>query len=105
MAGRITGGKKLKAVIPGGSSCPLLNRRRDRYSDGLRFGGQSRSRCLGSGGMVVMDEDTCIGGHGAANWWLTCAHESVWMVHPLPRRHPTWLRKMLLSRYACRIRA
>ena len=34
------GGKKLKAVIPGGSSVPVFTSRGDRRGDGLRFGGQ-----------------------------------------------------------------
>ncbi|NNE35689.1 MAG: NADH-quinone oxidoreductase subunit F, partial [Rhodothermales bacterium] len=52
------GGKKLKAVVPGGSSTPVL--RADQIegvcmdSDSLRGAGSM----LGTGGMLVMDEDT-----------------------------------------------
>lgn len=52
------GGKKLKAVVPGGSSTPVL--RADQIegvcmdSDSLRAAGSM----LGTGGMLVMDEDT-----------------------------------------------
>ncbi len=48
VGGGMRGGKKLKAVIPGGSSCPVLKadevRRRD---DGLRFHGAAEERCSG----------------------------------------------------------
>ena len=40
--GGILGGRKLKAVIPGGSSVPVFTRGRDRRGDGLRLGRQSR---------------------------------------------------------------
>ena len=58
VAGGITGGKKLKAVVPGGSSVPVL--RADMIEgatmdgDGLREVGTM----LGTGGMLIMDEDT-----------------------------------------------
>jgi NADH-quinone oxidoreductase subunit F len=56
--GGIRGGKKLKAVIPGGSSVPVL--RADEIKnvnmdyESIRDAGSM----LGSGGFVVMDEDT-----------------------------------------------
>ncbi|MEX2574105.1 MAG: NADH-quinone oxidoreductase subunit NuoF [Balneolaceae bacterium] len=58
VAGGIRNGKKLKAVIPGGSSTPIL--RADQLdgvsmdSDSLREAGSM----LGTAGLVVMDEDT-----------------------------------------------
>ncbi len=58
VAGGITNGKKLKAVVPGGSSVPVL--RADMIEgatmdgDGLREVGSM----LGTGGMLIMDEDT-----------------------------------------------
>ena len=42
VAGGIPGGKKLKAVVPGGSSMPDPDRRRDRHRHGLRPDGQGR---------------------------------------------------------------
>ena len=60
VGGGILGGKKLKAFIPGGSSCPVLTASGMRRPDhGLRFDGQSQIM-LGSGGVVVMNEDTCM---------------------------------------------
>jgi len=58
--GGVKGGKKLKAVIPGGASTPVLTAEeaacaRLDYED-LRAMGSS----LGTGGMIVMDEDTCM---------------------------------------------
>jgi len=60
IGGGILSGKKLKAVIPGGSSCAIL--RGDEIDDvtldyeSLREHGSS----LGTGGMIVMDEDVFI---------------------------------------------
>jgi NADH-quinone oxidoreductase subunit F len=52
--------KKLKAFIPGGSSCPVLTAAEvRRRHHGLRFHG-ARKTMLGSGGVIVMDEDTCM---------------------------------------------
>ncbi len=58
VAGGIRGGKKLKAVVPGGSSTPVL--RADMIegvtmdADSLREAGSM----MGTSGMLVMDEDT-----------------------------------------------
>ena len=45
VGGGIRGGKKLKAVIPGGSSCPVLTAEECDIADGLRLAGQSRQAC------------------------------------------------------------
>ena len=58
VGGGIENGKKLKAVIPGGSSCPVL-RRRSATSPWITTARQGESM-LGSGGVVIMDEDTCM---------------------------------------------
>jgi len=58
VAGGMRGGKKLKALVPGGSSTPVL--RADMIDgvtmdpDGLREAGSM----LGTAGMLIMDEDT-----------------------------------------------
>jgi NADH-quinone oxidoreductase subunit F len=58
-AGGIRGGKKLKAVIPGGSSVPILTP--DQIDVGMDFDSLSKIKSLlGSTGIIVMDEDTCI---------------------------------------------
>lgn len=60
MAGGVLNGKRLKAVIPGGSSMPvlpadiILNTNLD-YDSLVQAGSM-----LGSGGLVVMDEHTCM---------------------------------------------
>lgn len=58
VAGGIRGGKKLKAVIPGGSSTPILTPemvdKATMDADGLRTVGSM----MGTAGIIVMDEDT-----------------------------------------------
>ncbi|MFC1544700.1 NADH-quinone oxidoreductase subunit NuoF [Gemmatimonadota bacterium] len=56
--GGIRDGRKLKAVIPGGSSCPVLTAE-EADSINLDFDSLSRiGSMLGSGGLIVMDETT-----------------------------------------------
>ena len=60
MAGGVKNGGKLKAVIPGGSSVPVI--KGDEMLK-LRMDYDSISRAgsmLGSGGVIVMDETTCM---------------------------------------------
>jgi NADH-quinone oxidoreductase subunit F len=60
MAGGMRGGKKLKGVIPGGSSMPVLPAdvmmAIDMDYDSIAKAGSF----LGSGAVIVMDEDTCM---------------------------------------------
>ncbi|MDQ3260903.1 MAG: NADH-quinone oxidoreductase subunit NuoF [Pseudomonadota bacterium] len=60
MAGGMRGGKKLKAVIPGGSSMPVLPAdimmETDMDYDSIAKAGSF----LGSGAVIVMDETTCM---------------------------------------------
>src|SRR6478752_1291934 len=60
MAGGMRGGKKLKGVIPGGSSMPVLPAEvmmaMDMDYDSIAKAGSF----LGSGAVIVMDEDTCM---------------------------------------------
>lgn len=60
VAGGIRGGKKLKAVVPGGSSVPILTAEMiegiTMDADSLR----SVGTFLGTGGMCILDEDTDI---------------------------------------------
>jgi NADH-quinone oxidoreductase subunit F len=60
MAGGMRGGKRLKAVIPGGSSMPVLPAdvmmRTDMDYDSIAKAGSM----LGSGAVIVMDETTCM---------------------------------------------
>jgi len=58
-AGGIRGGKKLKAVIPGGSSVPVLTP--DEIDVAMDFDSVAKAgSLLGSCGIIVMDEDTCM---------------------------------------------
>ncbi|MHC4606651.1 MAG: complex I 51 kDa subunit family protein, partial [Planctomycetota bacterium] len=59
LAGGIRGGKRLKAVIPGGSSSKVLTA--DEVDVTLDFEAlMAVDSMLGSGGAIVMDEDTCM---------------------------------------------
>lgn len=52
-------GKALKAVIPGGSSCPVLTP--DQIDVTMDFDSlKTLGSLFGTGGIVVMDEDTCM---------------------------------------------
>ena len=60
MAGGMRGGKKIKGVIPGGSSMPVIKgdvmMSIDMDYDSIAKAGSM----LGSGAVIVMDEDTCM---------------------------------------------
>ena len=59
LGGGVWHGKRLKAVIPGGSSTPFILP--DKLDTPLDFESvASAGSMLGSGGVVVLDEDTCI---------------------------------------------
>jgi NADH-quinone oxidoreductase subunit F len=92
VAGGIPGGKKLKAVVPGGSSCPLLKAEECDipmdYDTLAKVGSM-----LGSGGMVVMDETTDMV-KVALRIMRFYAHESCGWCIPC-REGTTWLRKIL----------
>lgn len=60
--GGIRGGKKLKAVIPGGASTDVLTADEVAIAK-LDYESMREMRsALGTGGMIVMDEDTCMVG-------------------------------------------
>ena len=59
VGGGLRDGKKLKAVIPGGSSCPVLTA--DEIDVPMDFDSLGKIKSmLGSGGVIVIDEDTCM---------------------------------------------
>jgi NADH-quinone oxidoreductase subunit F len=60
MAGGMRGGKKLKGVIPGGSSMPVLSGEVMMALDMDYDSIQKAGSYLGSGAVIVMDEDTCM---------------------------------------------
>ncbi len=96
VAGGIPNGKKLKAVIPGGSSCPLLTAEEADLPmdfDALAKAGSM----LGSGGVVVIDEDTCMVdlarrimhfyAHESCGWCIPCREGTHWLRRMLDRFH------------------
>jgi NADH-quinone oxidoreductase subunit F len=96
VAGGVRGGKKLKAVIPGGSSCPVLKAEECDIAmdyDTLAKAGSM----LGSGGVVVMDEDTCMVKaaarimrfykHESCGWCIPCREGTAWLSKLLTRFH------------------
>ena len=96
VAGGIAEGKKLKAVIPGGSSCPLLTAEEIDIPmdyDALAKAGSM----LGSGGMVVIDGDTCMVdmarrimhfyAHESCGWCIPCREGTAWLRKTLERFH------------------
>jgi NADH-quinone oxidoreductase subunit F len=96
MAGGIPNGKKLKAVIPGGSSCPLLTA--DEIDLPMDYDSVAKAgSMLGSGGMVVMDEDTCmvdmarrimhLYAHESCGWCIPCREGTIWLRKMLERFH------------------
>jgi NADH-quinone oxidoreductase subunit F len=57
--GGIVGGRKIKAVIPGGSSCPVL--RGDEIDISLEVDAVKAAGSMsGSGGVIVFDESVCM---------------------------------------------
>jgi NADH-quinone oxidoreductase subunit F len=92
VGGGMRGGKKLKAVIPGGSSCPVL--KADECDVAMDYDSVAAIKSmLGSGGVVVMDEDTCMV-KAALRIMKFYAHESCGWCIPC-REGTTWLRKVL----------
>src|ERR1700688_4025936 len=96
VAGGIPGGKKLKAVIPGGSSCPLMSA--SEIDIPMDYDSVAKAgSMLGSGGMVVMDEDTCMVdmarrimhfyAHESCGWWIPCREGTTWLQKMLDRFH------------------
>ncbi len=91
-AGGIVGGKKLKAVIPGGSSAPVLGPEHldiPMDFDSLKNVGSM----LGSGAIVVMSEDTCIV-EAFTRLAKFYAHESCGQCTPCREGTP-WLYKIM----------
>ncbi|HET8923164.1 MAG TPA: NADH-quinone oxidoreductase subunit NuoF [Candidatus Acidoferrum sp.] len=95
-AGGIPRGKKLKAVIPGGSSCPLLAA--DEIDIPMDYDAVAKAgSMLGSGGMVLMDEDTCMVdmarrimhfyAHESCGWCIPCREGTAWLRKILERFH------------------
>jgi NADH-quinone oxidoreductase subunit F len=93
VGGGIPNGRQLKAVVPGGSSTPVLLPEEIDIPMDFDSVGKAGSM-LGSGGVVVMDEDTCMV-KAALRIMRFYAHESCGWCIPC-REGTTWLRKMLV---------
>jgi NADH-quinone oxidoreductase subunit F len=96
VAGGVPSGKKIKAVVPGGSSCPLLTG--DEIDIAMDFDSVAKAgSMLGSGGTVVMDEDTCMVdvarrimhfyAHESCGWCIPCREGTAWLRQMLDRFH------------------
>jgi NADH-quinone oxidoreductase subunit F len=96
VAGGVRDGKKLKAVIPGGSSCPVLSA--DEIDVAMDYDSVAKiGSMLGSGGTVVMDEDTCMVdvarrimhfyAHESCGWCIPCREGTAWLRKMLDRFH------------------
>jgi NADH-quinone oxidoreductase subunit F len=96
VAGGIPNGKQLKAVIPGGSSCPLM--KAEEIDIPMDYDSVAKAgSMLGSGGMVVMDEDTCMVdmarrimhfyAHESCGWCIPCREGTSWLRKMLERFH------------------
>lgn len=96
VGGGIPGGKKLKCVIPGGSSCPVLLP--EEIDTPMDFDSLAKiGSMLGSGGVVIMDEDTCMVkaalriskfyAHESCGWCIPCREGTSWLKTLLTRLH------------------
>jgi len=101
--GGITNGKRLKAVVPGGSSVPILpgelflrtakGEPRLMTYESLAEGGFDSGTMLGSGGFIVFDEDACIV-RNTWNFTRFYRHESCGQCSPC-REGTFWMEKIL----------
>jgi len=88
--------RKLKAVIPGGSSWPGVQADENRHCHGLRHRRQGRFDAR-LRGMVVIDEDTCMVdmarrimhfyAHESCGWCIPCREGTSWLEKILNRFH------------------
>ncbi len=96
VGGGVPGGKKVKAVIPGGSSCPIL--KGDEIDLPMDFDSLAAAgSMLGSGGVVIIDEDTCMVKlamrimkfyqHESCGWCIPCREGTMWLKKVLVRFH------------------
>ena len=91
--GGMRNGKALKAVIPGGSSVPILTAKEAQEATLDYEDLAAKGSMLGSGGVIVMDEGTCMV-KSLANLAHFYAHESCGQCSPC-REGTGWARKIL----------
>ncbi len=96
ICGGILHGRKLKAVVPGGSSTPLL--KADEIDIAMDFDSLAKvGTFLGSGGVVVVDDETCMVkfaqrvirfyAHESCGWCIPCREGTEWLKKTLTRFH------------------
>jgi NADH-quinone oxidoreductase subunit F len=96
VGGGVWHGKKLKCVIPGGSSCPVLTA--EEIDVPMDFDSLAKiGSMLGSGGVVILDEDTCMVkaawrimkfyAHESCGWCIPCREGTSWLKTLLERFH------------------
>ncbi len=90
--GGVPGGKKLKGVIPGGGSMPVLKPEEIENVNLDYESVQAAGSLLGSGGVIVMDETTCMV-RAAWNIARFFAHESCGQCSPC-REGCHWMEKL-----------
>ncbi len=97
IAGGIRGGRKLKAIVPGGSSTPVLLPE-EIETLGMDFDQVGKAgSMLGSGGVVVIDDQTCMVefalrtisfyAHESCGWCIPCREGTDWLKKSLTRFH------------------
>jgi NADH-quinone oxidoreductase subunit F len=96
VGGGIANGRKLKAVVPGGSSVPILTA--DECDVAMDFDTMMKAGTfLGSGGVIVLDDQTCIVKfalrttkfyrHESCGWCIPCREGTDWLEKTLVRFH------------------
>lgn len=103
--GGIAGGKRLKAVVAGGSSVPILpanlilktstGESRLMSYESLAEGGFETGTMMGSGGFIAFDEDQCIV-RNTYNFTRFYRHESCGQCSPC-REGTGWMEKVLYN--------
>jgi NADH-quinone oxidoreductase subunit F len=97
VAGGVRGGRKLKAVVPGGSSTPVLLPE-EIENLGMDFDQVGKvGSMLGSAGVVVIDDQTCMVEfalrtisfyqHESCGWCIPCREGTDWLKKSLTRFH------------------
>jgi NADH-quinone oxidoreductase subunit F len=96
VGGGVRGGKQLKAVVPGGSSTPILTA--NEIDIGMDFDQCAKAgTMLGSAGVVVLDETVSIVefalrtikfyAHESCGWCIPCREGTDWLKKTLTRYH------------------
>jgi NADH-quinone oxidoreductase subunit F len=96
VGGGVWNSRSLKAVTPGGSSCPVL--KADECDVPMDFDSLMKiGSMLGSGGVVVLDDQTCMVKyaqrimrfyqHESCGWCIPCREGTDWLKKSLDRFH------------------